>query len=335
MAMTNTGPRSRHQPLAVVFALCLSAAAGLRAENAPPPPVQASVPLKVTGFAQVLYNRSGDSTDSFSILRARLSLDGAVARSVRLRAAVDAVKSPVLIEAALDLSLFKGGLVRLGQFKVPFSRESLTAASDHETINLPRSVLSLSPGRDIGASGRDIGAMLQFRAGKAEAAAAVFNGSGINTPDANRRKDLAGRLVFAPGSRLKAGGSFYLGSYTASSGEPAVRRDRAGLEIEAGVSRVDIKAEWILARDGEASKRGGYVQAGVSLIAGELQAVARYDCLDKVEPSTPGRNETLTLGLNKFFAPKTKFQINLEWKRDRESARPTEFALLALFQAGF
>ncbi|OGD11190.1 MAG: hypothetical protein A2Y86_04310 [Candidatus Aminicenantes bacterium RBG_13_62_12] len=308
---------------------------GLQAGEAPSPPVQTSVPIKLTGFGQVLYSRAGESADSFTVSRARLSLDSPITRAIRLRATVDAVKSPVLIEAALDLSIFKNGSLRLGQFKVPFSRESLTAASDHETINLPRSVSSLSPGRDIGASGRDIGALLQYKAGVLEASAGLFNGSGINRADTNRQKDLAGRLVIALADRLKLGASVYRGLYSAAAGQALLRRDRVGLELEAAVSRLGVKAEWILAWDGNVSKRGGYAQVGASLAGGKVQAVARFDSLDRISPSTPGRDETWTLGLNRFFAPKTKIQVNLEWKHERESGRATEFYLLALFQAGF
>jgi len=318
---------------AVLFGLAM--AARLWAANTPPEAVKASAPLKLTGFGQVLYSRVGEATDSFAISKARLSLESPVSRSIRFKATVDAVKIPVLIEAAIDLSIFSGGTLRLGQFKVPFSRESLVSASDHETIILPPSVLALSPGRDIGASGRDIGALVQYKAGVLEASAGLFNGSGINRADADRRKDLAARLTLAPLGRLKLGVSAYRGRSSAAGGEAPERRDRFGMELEAGLSRADIKAEWILARDGEASKRGGYVQFGVSLVADKLQAVARFDSVDTIGPLTPGGNETWTLGLNAFFAPKTKFQLNLEWRSGRESGIPSEFAFLALLQAGF
>jgi len=320
---------------ALLLAFGLAAAAGLRAEDVPSPAVQASTPLKLSGFAQIQYSRLGGSKDSFSITRARLSLDSPVTRAIRLRATADAVKSPVLLDAVIDLALFKGGGLRLGQFKVPFSRESLTSSTDRETISLPRSVLELSPGRDIGASGRDIGALLQFKSVLLEASAGLFNGSGINRADADRQKDVAARLVFSPLSRLKVGGSLYRGLHSAAAGEEALRRDRVGLEIEMGLERAELKAEWILAWDGDVTKRGGYAQLAGALVPGRVQAVVRYDSLDRVGPAAPGRNETWTLGLNAFFAPKTKFQVNLERRGERESGRGAELCLSALFQAGF
>ncbi len=313
----------------------LAAVSGIRAEDTQQAGVQVKAPLKLSSFAQVLYSRIGSSTDSFSVSRARLTLDGTVTRSIRLRMTWEAAKSPVLLEASADLTPFRNGTVRLGQFKVPFSRESLTSASDHDFINLPASVLALSPGRDIGASGRDIGALVQIKSGILEGSAGIFNGAGINRADLNREKDWAGRLVLSPGARLKLGASVYRGLYSAAAGAEPVRRDRAGMELEAGVSRLDVKGEWIVARDGIVSKRGGYAQVGAELVSGKLQALIRFDALDRIGSQTPGWNTVWALGVNRFFASKTKLQINLEWKHERESGREGEFSLLALFQAGF
>jgi phosphate-selective porin len=165
--------------------------------------------------------------------------------------------------------------------------------------------------------------------------AGLFNGAGINKADTNTQKDLAGRLVLIPLQGLKVGGSVYKGYHSAQSGQAAVRRDRVGLEMAVAAPGFMLKAEYILAQDGAASSRGGYAILGYSFLPDKLQAVLRFDSLDRQIASAPGRNETWTLGLNWFFAPKTKFQVNLEFNGDDESGKGRTISFLALFQAGF
>jgi len=320
---------------AAVLAVALGLAAPSLAEDKNSPSIQVPLSLKLSGFAQTQYTHDGGSTDTLTVPRARFTLEGQIIQSIRYRVQADAAKSPALLDVMLDLSLFKQGLLRFGQFKVPFSQESLTAASDHDAISLPRSVQSLSPGRDINASGRDIGAYFLVRTGRLDLYAGLFNGAGINKADTNRQKDLAGRLVVAPLKVLKVGGSVYQGLYSAQAGQAAICRDRVGLEMALNTSGLILKGEYIFAKDGDVLSRGGYAILGYSFLPDKLQAVVRFDSLDKRSASSPGRNETWTLGLNLFFAAKTKFQVNLELNRDDESGKGHTATLLALLQAGF
>jgi len=311
------------------------AAPGLAlAEEKSPPSIQVPLSLKLSGFAQSQYTHDS-GTDTLTIPRARFTLEGQITKSVRYKVQADAAKSPALIDAMIDLSLFKQGLLRLGQFKVPFSQESLTASSDHDTISLPCSVQSLSPGRDINASGRDIGAYVLVSTSRLDLYAGLFNGAGINKADTNKEKDLAGRLLVTPLQALKVGASGYLGHYSAQAGEPAICRDRVGLEMALNTSGLTLRGEYILAKDGAVSSRGGYAILGYSFLPDKFQGVVRFDSLDRQSASSPGRNETWTLGLNWFFAAKTKFQVNLEFNRDDESGKGKTTSILALFQAGF
>jgi len=319
---------------ALALGLALGLAAQAMAEDKTPPSLQVPLTLKLSGFAQALYTHDS-GTDTVTIPRGRFTLDGQITKAIHYKIQADVGKSPALLDMMIDLSLFKDGLLRLGQFKVPFSQESLTPASDHDTISLPRSVQSLSPGRDISASGRDIGAYFLVRTSRLDLYAGVFNGAGINKADTNKEKDLAGRLVIAPLKALKVGGSVYQGRYSAQAGQPAAVRDRVGLEMALNTSGLTLRGEFIFAKDGTVSSRGGYAILGYSFIPDKLQGVVRFDSLDKQSVTSPGRNETWTLGLNWFFAPKTKFQVNMEFNSDDESGKGKTTTLLALFQAGF
>jgi phosphate-selective porin len=318
--------------LGLVFWMAASSLA--LAEDKSPPSIQVPLSLKLSGFAQSQYTHDS-STDTLTIPRVRFTLEGQITKYVRYKVQADATRSPALIDVMMDLSLFKRGLLRLGQFKVPFSQESLTSSSDHDTISLPRSVQSLSPGRDINASGRDIGAYVLVSTTRLDLYAGLFNGAGINRADTNKEKDLAGRLLVTPHQALKVGASGYLGHYSAQAGQPAVCRDRVGLEMALNTSGFALRGEYILAKDGTVSSRGGYAILGYSFLPDKFQAVVRFDSLDRQSALSPGRNETWTLGLNWFFAAKTKFQVNLEFNRDDESGKGKTTTLLALFQAGF
>lgn len=327
-------PAGRRAAALLGLAFWMAASSLALAEDKSPPSIQVPISLKLSGFAQSQYTHDG-STDTLTIPRARFTLEGQITKSVRYKVQVDVAKSPALIDVMMDLSLFKQGLLRLGQFKVPFSQESLTSSSDHDTISLPRSVQSLSPGRDINASGRDIGAYVLVQTSRLDLYAGLFNGAGINKADTNKEKDLAGRLLVTPLQALKVGASGYLGHYSAQAGQPAVCRDRVGLEMALNTWGLTLRGEYILAKDGAVSSRGGYAILGYSFLPDKFQAVVRFDSLDRQSALSPGRNETWTLGLNWFFAAKTKFQVNLEFNRDDESGKGKTTTLLALFQAGF
>jgi phosphate-selective porin OprO/OprP len=327
-------PAGRRAAALLGLALWMTASSLALAEDKSPPSIQVPLSLKLSAFAQFQYTHDG-SADTLTISRTRFSLEGQITKSIRYKFQADAAKSPVLLDAMIDLSLFNQGLLRLGQFKVPFSQESLTAASDHDTISLPRSVLSFSPGRDINASGRDIGAYILVRTSRLDLYAGLFNGAGINKADTNKEKDLAGRVLVTPLQALKVGASGYLGHYSAQAGQPAICRDRVGLEMALNTSGLTLRGEYILAKDGLVSSRGGYAILGYSFVPDKLQGVVRFDSLDQKSASSPGRNETWTLGLNWFFAAKTKFQVNLEFNRDEESSKGKTTTLLALLQAGF
>lgn len=96
-------------------------------ESNPGSPVIAGPRLQINGLAHFRYSSfTGDGEDGFSLKRMRLWLSGELARNISLKLLVDFVRSPGLVEAQIDLSLTKALGLRVGQFKVPFSLESLT-----------------------------------------------------------------------------------------------------------------------------------------------------------------------------------------------------------------
>jgi len=170
-------------------------------------PVTGSSPIRLSGWMQTRFTSGASVPYSYSTLemrRARLVADGNLSPQIAYKVQFDLGKSPALLDARLDYSLRPYAKFTVGQFKIPFSQESLDSARDLAPIERSRVALSLAPGRDTGNNGRDIGLQLsgslEFESGRPifDYAVGVFNGSGINHLDDNRRRDGAGRVVFHP-----------------------------------------------------------------------------------------------------------------------------------------
>lgn len=331
--------------LAAALSLILILAAGyLAAEDKPEStPVTSTSAFKLTGYTQVryglvnddytaLFNNSGPS--SFQIYRARFGLEGEVFKNIRYKVLIDAVKSPVLLDALVEFSLIKGGFLRIGQFKVPFSQENLASAANLDTINFAQVVSKLVPGRDDKASGRDLGVMADYKWDTLEGMVGLFNGQGINTLDLDATKDFAARLIWTPLSYLSVGASEYVGHSLFVLNTPTVRRNRTGFEAAFNYSDFMVKAEYVHGWDGEKTSEGWYVTGGYFALPKKLQLILRYDTFDKSLQSVGDRSNLIVLGLNWFFTTKTKFQVNCELGK-LEGQSLVFSALLGQFQVGF
>ncbi len=153
----------------------------------------------VEGRARVL--RGATLNDQFLARRARIELSGTFFDWIDLRLETELTNGVSLNDGYLDFRLRREIALRAGQFKEPFSQEELT--SDNTIDFVERSIVNeLAPSRDLGASlhGQLLDDRVAYDIG-------VFNGSGLNAPDSNGGKDVAGRLTLAP---FKATGDYWL-----------------------------------------------------------------------------------------------------------------------------
>jgi len=320
---------------ALVLSTVLLAAAGLRAEDAKSPaPLTLSVPLTLSGYGQVEYISQETGINGFSIHRMRLSLTGDILKNIKFRLQVDAVKTSILLDAYVDFAFHAAAAVRIGQFKVPFSMESLASDPDVDTIDRSQVVNKLAPGFDIGTNGRDIGAMLSGKAAFLEYSLGVFNGSGINKADTDNKKDWAARLLVHPASFLALGASAYDGQTVPSAGAAAVKRARLGLEAALLYQDLSLKGEFIQGQDADTMRQGWYVQGGYFFLPKTLQAIVKFDSYDPNRNAALDRTDLWVFGLNWFLGGPTKLQVNYVWSRD-ESGKTVNKALQVQFQAGF
>ena len=297
-------------------------------------PVLSERLLKISGYSQVQYTYWEGESEDFRIRRARLGLKGSLLKNIDYSLQVDAVSSPVLLDARLDITLFPQAKLSLGQFKVPFSLENLIPSFALDNVDRTQTVKRICPAQDIGSTGRDIGMTLSGKFSWIEYALGVFNGSGINTRDTNERKDVVGRLVVRPFDFLSLGVSHYEGVQSLFGGGPLLNRDRTGVDVSIAAGRFFLKGEYILAKDEGLDRAGWYVRGGYSFIRDRLQAVVNFDSYDMDLDLDENRSDVLTLGLNWYFSGKTKLQVNYEYQK-QEWVETADHVFVAQFQAGF
>lgn len=243
--------------------------------------------------------------------------------------------------------------LKLGQFKVPFTLESLYVPATLETAAYSRTISNLA-GYDSDVQylqngknnfGRDAGvqisgelapmsggySLIQYSAG-------VFQGMGVTTNEKNNTKDFAGTLMFQPAKGLRIGGGAYFGQATYQIGNEDAAdhiRNRWVVSADYKSDRFNARAEWITANDGGISKEGVYGIAQYYLVSKKLNALARVDYYNKNKDLN---SEVIdyTVGFNYYFAPMCRIQLNYtlsdysrKWGADNSNV------VIAQFQVGF
>ena len=145
--------------------------------------------LKVFGSGYPVNN-------DFDVRRARLFLEGRVYEYFQYKIAMELEGSSNnrLVDAYVNFDYFPGFQFRVGQFKEPFSFESLTS-SKYLPFNERSMISCLTPGRDVGIMVH--GTMLDETFGYA---AGIFNGEGRDADQRGQKddKEVTGRLTVRP-----------------------------------------------------------------------------------------------------------------------------------------
>ncbi len=289
---------------------------------------------KLNAYVQVRYTNGEPGADGFRIRRARFGFKGELLKDFSIKFQVDGTRSPILLDAAVEISSIPYATLLFGQFKVPFSLENLSSSSALDLVNRSQTVKELCPAQDIGSAGRDIGVTVSGEFSILEYNLGVFNGSGMNRVDTNEQKDIVGRLRIHPFDFLVIGVSQYMGDQRPLASAVSVNRDRTGVDVFFSKEPVFLKGEYIFARDDQDERSGWYVRGGYSFIPDKLQAIVNYDSYDQDLDLAGNRIEVITLGVNWFFSQKTKLQVNYEHHSD-EFSGITDNVFLAQFQAFF
>src|ERR1700753_3802943 len=165
--------------------------------------------LQLSGLVQSEYaGYQGSTINSFSLHRARLDVKGDINDHWNYEVYTEFAGTTKLLDAYTTYKIADYIKISAGQYKVPFSLESLIADSQLEFIDRTQVVNALA-GRSndvIGnQNGRDIGAWINGTLVKLnnqylfDYTLGIYNGAGYDvTADNNNHKDFAGRFGVHP-----------------------------------------------------------------------------------------------------------------------------------------
>ena len=200
-------------------------------------------------------------------------------------------------------------------------------------MNIPiaraRAINGLSPGRDTGVQGRDLGLQLAgaLYGGKeplVEYAAGVFRGQTLVDSPTVHYHATAGRMIVHPLPGLSAGGDWY-GSFSAPAGT-----EKRRMESEGGYERgpIHLRAEQVWARDGTLERRGGYALGSWRLSA-RWEPLARADWLTTNIRKPNTTSIAYIAGLNFYYGKHLKVGANTGAQHDQG---PKRFSSIFLAQ---
>ncbi len=292
------------------LALLLGGCLALRAAAQTPPAV--STTPRVSGYLQPRFQALGD-TASYFLRRARFAIEGNITPWASYRAQVElrtmgAAPTPAtspLTLSATDLYIrlnHQGWGGTVGQFRVPYSLESLLSSTILETSERSRVV---------NAAKRDIGMQADWSVtGHVLLQAAMVNGEGPNrasNPD-NRMAYFA-RAIITPVKGLDVGGAFQ--GYSDSSGVDVQSMYRAG--------RWTGRAEYIDERNRrtDVHSRGWYALAGYYALPQRVELVGRVEQFDPSNLVATDRSTGYLIGLQ-YFMRGDNFKVLTDYEVFRE-----------------
>ena len=284
--------------------------------------------FQIHGYIQGRFTNQEGTPDRLEIRRARLILSGDPLSKLSYTFQIDVVKEPFLMDAALTWRFSRSLRLTGGQFKIPFSAESLISDNLNIPIARARAVNGLAPGRDTGVQGRDLGlqfagTLYQGKNALVEYAAGVFRGQTLVDAPSVHYAATAGRVMVHALPALTVGGDWY-GSFSAPAAKEK-RRKEAEASYERGPIR--LRAEQIWARDGTLERRGGYALGAWRL--SHWEPLARTDWLTTDIHKMNATSIAYLAGLNFYGGKHVKVGANAGAQHDQG---PKGFSSLFLAQ---
>lgn len=257
--------------------------------------------LRIMGYGQTAYTaqwQDGESNNSIDMQRFIVMADAKISDNVSFWLMYDVAASK-LHEYYAQYSFNPALKVRIGQFKQPFTIESLLPPTLISNVNMDESVAYMAgiggdPCFGMGRVGRDMGIMLTGDAimnnGKplVNYSIGVFNGAGMNQKENNNQKDVIGQVNLMPLPKTMFSASFILGTAHAQAPSPYgkflvgenYRRNRFAVGAEHKNKIVNLRSEAMWGNDGGVKSMGWYANAEFHVCKG-LDLVANYDYLKR------------------------------------------------------
>lgn len=254
--------------------------------------------LKISGFIQGAYDwNDEDFSSTFHIRRARLDIKGDLYKGKKgakldYRLYVDFARLPKnspLLDVWVRYKPFKEFGVQVGQFKNPFTMEASISPSKYDFIDYSYAVCNLAKmsGNDVlglNITARDLG--FQFFGGFIHKEGysvinynlAVLNGSGMNTKDNNKSKDVMARLTIKPLKELNIAAYYQWGEakwdkavdygWTKSTDYVTTHRWGGGVNYDA--KKFFVRGEYVGGMTANLHSWGAYVSGGYRIYADKM-----------------------------------------------------------------
>ncbi len=287
--------------------------------------------LRLFGYAQSTYyykRVARENKNALDIQRFILMADAQLTRRLGFFLMYDAVKSEMHeYYAQYEVAPFMK--VRVGQYKQPFTLESILSPTYLSTIQFDPSVLYLAGIATDPLMGphvaRDAGVMLTgdfLSNGERDLfnySIGVFNGPGMNVKENNNQKDVAGMLQYKPTKDILLEGSFIAGTGHAQTASPFgffpegynYSRHRWNVGVEAKLSPLYMRAEYIQGYDGGVHSRGGYVNM-LCRIFKDCDLILNWDNLDKNVRTSRAEQQAL-YDANGFVTRLNTYTAGMQW----------------------
>jgi phosphate-selective porin OprO and OprP len=308
--------------------------------------------LQISGLVQARYQGFQQSgvNDAFDLHRARLDAKGNITDKWSYEVYTEFAATTKLLDAYTAYKVADFLKFTAGQFKIPFSYESLTSDSQLDFIDRSQVIEALAGrSKDVigNQNGRDIGAQVSGSFVKLndqylfDYTFGVFNGAGYDvTTDNNNHKDIVARFGLHPIKGLDLGYSLYEGedipAATTKVPTPLTQaRNRYGFDGRYVIGAFSVAAEYAHGTDASIHRDGWYAQAGYFIIPKTLQLVAKYDTYDPNKVITTDRTKIYTGGVNYVFNPWTKLSIDYLDRREETAAQLKNNILEVQLQIAF
>ena len=278
--------------------------------------------IALSAFVHEHFVSGQDETSSFVSKRARMTLKGDINEYAQIKVQGEFANSPKLLDGQVTISPHQQWSFSMGQYKPPFGTDFLISATSTPFVNRSKAV-KLCTDRDVGFS-------MSYRNSfspdfSLKLTTGLFNGSGINTSDANNHKNFVARLEVGLAGMFTLSPNVYAGK---TNEDDSIKEDLLdmGGSLTWKWHREIVEAEYIHSERGDTERRGWYVWGGHSFNTGlgflkELQLLARFEQYDPDMDLDNDRVERLTLGTNLFIDNKyTKIQLNYELNSEQETS---------------
>ena len=257
--------------------------------------------LKIMGYGQTAYtvqSQNGEEKNMLDLQRFIVMADARITDKISFWLMYDFASSK-LHEYYAQYAFLPALKLRIGQYKQPFTMESLLPPTLISNINLDESVAFMAgiagdPCYGIGRVGRDLGVMLTgdlwLKEGKplVNYSIGVFNGSGMNQKENNNQKDVIGQINLRPLPKTIFSAAFLLGTAKAQAASAYgcfaegenYKRNRFTIGADHKNRIVNLRSEAMWGNDGGAKSMGWYANAEFHLTK-RLDLVANYDYLKR------------------------------------------------------